>query len=83
MKKEQKELKFLKATRRVLYACAGVAAVAVFLLCSVDDEVPTDVIWRGGVVIGGVALLIYLGLRLVEREIKNVKEEAHNEADIH
>lgn len=81
--KEPKDLKLLKVARRVLYACAGAAAVAVFLLCSVDDEVPTDVIWRGGVVVAGVGLLIHLGLRLVEREMKAAKEEAHNEADIH
>lgn len=79
----KKEFKLLKAARRVLYACAGAAAVAVFLLCSVDDAIPTNVIWRGGVVVAGVALLIYLGLRLVDREMKTAKEEAHNEADIH
>lgn len=71
----KKELKFLRNVRRVLYACAGAAAVAVFLLCSVDDEIPTSVIWRGGVVVAGVALLIYLGLRLVERDLENIKKE--------
>ena len=68
-------LRLLKTVRRVLYACAGAAAIAVFLLCSVDEEIPTGVIWRGGVVIGGVALLIYLGLRLVERDLENIKKE--------